>query len=308
MKMRYSNRKILLKHEVIDLANFEVRPKATDFDLERYYDEFTNHAPEIRDYFEEQNAFQTALDDISGRKRPLLIARDHNAPFLWTLRSSYSSAIFGDPKKRRLHPEHFVVAHCIVNIPHSKKGKEIEVADGQTTDYPIRQDITELFEKHPRYEGIIEVGNDDSQPATKATTFHESLHYLIMQYQARTGRRFVDTIASKFESDEDKRITEDIMHERAVEILTDKLLTHDSDAQFENRYQVHKLVTKKRYLIEAASIVPLGPLAIYLYQANPYLLPTLLIPGRLRDYYFLKEKEKLRESLLQQIDYPKFKI
>ncbi|MEM4244599.1 MAG: hypothetical protein QW404_01810 [Candidatus Nanoarchaeia archaeon] len=41
---------------------------------------------------------------------------------------------------------------------------------------------------------------------------------------------------------------------------------------------------------------------------NPYLIPTIFIPGRIRDYTMKKYKEGKKEELTKPIEYPKFEL
>ena len=47
--MKISQGKIRLENKVIDLSNFQVRPKITEEDLERNYDSFISHIHEAGD-------------------------------------------------------------------------------------------------------------------------------------------------------------------------------------------------------------------------------------------------------------------
>jgi hypothetical protein len=303
--IRISQGKIRLENKVIDLSQFEVRPKVTEEDLEKYYDSFVNHAGEIGDYFEDRGAFDKAMSDATKDKRPKLVVRETKYPFMWGFRTSFMPFDFLKPSTRRLHDDYFMVAHCITKIPSKKKIQEGEVQ--KPLDEKLRDDISEKFKQYPEYEGIIEIPNDRTQPETKSTTFHESLHYLIIRYQAETGRDFINAFIREDLAPLEKYQAESIIHERAVEILTDKLLAHDPDAQFENRWLHYSLNDGFRHLTMGVSAIATGVL-IGTSISHPYLLPFALVPNRIRDYANIKHKKSKREELLKPIEYPQFKI
>ena len=303
MRLSMSQGKIRLEKKVIDLSRFEIRSRIINSDVERYYSEFIEHAEEIGDYFEDRYAFDVVLRDASKEKRPKLVPRNPKYPFMWAFRASFMPFDFLRPSTRRLHDKYFMTAHCITAIPIKTKSKEGE----KPLDERLREDITEKFKQYPEYEGIIEIPNDRTQAETKSTTFHESLHYVIMRYRAKTGRNFVNTFIREDLSQLEKYQTEQAIHERAVEILTDKLLVHDPDAQFENRWLHYSLDDNLRILTIGSSAIATGLLLGYSIT-QPYLLPLALVPGRIKDYAIKKHKKSKRVEILKPIEYPKFKI
>ncbi len=217
---------------------------------------------------------------------------------------------FLNPSERRLHDPYFIVAHCMAMIP-SKNKTEI-MSEGDNSEKPLdeklRSDIEERFKQHPGYEGIIEVFDDRNQAETKATTFHESLHYLILRYQTETGRNFVDTFVINGVSQLERYQAEYLIHERVVGILTDKLLVHDQDALFESRWPAYSLSnSKSRFWANTPSSF-LNGLILGFSVANPYLLPLALVPGRVRDFALEKYKQSKKEELTKPAEYPEFKI
>lgn len=305
MRINISQGKIRLENKVIDLSTFQVRPKITEQDLERDYDSFIAHVSEIGDYFEDTSAFDRAVNDASHDKRPKLIARETKHPFMWEFRTSFMPFDFLRPSTRRLHDDYFMVAHCITRIPSKVKTQEGE--KGKPLDEKLREDISEKFKQYPEYEGIIEIPNDRTQAETKSTTFHEALHYAIIRYHAETGRNFVNAFIKEELPQLIKYQTEQAIHERAVEILTDKLLNHDPDAQFENRWLHYSLNDGFRFMVGTASAIATGVL-IGTSISNPYLLPIALVPGRIRDYAIDRHRKSKREEILKPIEYPRFKI
>lgn len=303
--MRISQGKIKLEKRVIDLSAFQIRPKITDQDLERYYNGFIEHAEEIKDYFEDTAAFYRAFNDASHDKRPKLIARETKYPFMWAFRPSFMPFDFLKPSTRRLHDDYFMVAHCITRITSEKSTEESE--SQKPLDEKLLEDISEKFKQYPDYEGIIEIPNDGTQPETKFMTFHEALHYIIKRYCAETRRNFVNTFIREDLPQLEKYQAEQAIHEGAVEILTDKLLTHDADAQFENRWLHYSLNNGFRHLTMGVSAIATG-VVIGCSITNPYLLPLALIPGRLRDLAVKKYKQSKKEEILKPVKYPEFKL
>lgn len=297
-----SQGKIRLENKVLDLATFQVRPKTTEHNLETYYNSFIEHAEEIKDYFEDRNAFDVALRDASKEKRPKLIPRDTKYPFMWAFRTAFMPFDFLMPSKRRLHDKYFMTAHCITSVPIKTKPEEEKHLDER-----LREDIAEKFKQYPGYEGIIEIPNDKTRAETKSTTFHEALHYVVIRYHAETGRNFVNAFIREELPPLEKYQAEQTIHERIVEILTDKLLTHDSDAQFENRWIHYSLNEGFRHLAMGASGIATGVL-IGTSISHPYLLPLAFVPGRVRDYAINRNKRSKKEEILKPIEYPNFKI
>ena len=303
--MKISQGKIRLENKIVDLSTFQIRPNITEQDLERDYDSFITHVQEIGDYFEDTSAFDRAVNDASHDKRPKLVARETKYPFMWVFRTSFMPFDFLKPSTRRLHDDYFMVAHCITKIPSKKRTEEGKSQN--PLDDKLRDDITEKFKQYPEYEGIIEIPNDRTQPETKSTTFHEALHYVIIRYHAETGRNFVNAFIREDLPQLEKYQAEQAIHERAVEILTDKLLTHDPDAQFENRWFHYSLNDGFKHLAMGASAIAIGVL-IGTFISHPYLLPLALVPGRVRDYAVNRHRNSKREEVLRPVEYPKFKI
>jgi len=303
--IKLSQGKIKLENVLLDLSTLDVRQKVSEQDLESYYDSFIDHVEEAVDYFEDRRAFDIAVRDASEEKRPKLVPREPKYPFLYEFRTSFMPFDFLRPSKRRLHDDYFMAGHCITAVPKKKssessKGKE-------PLDMRLREDIAEKFKQYPGYEGIIEIPNDRTIPETKSTTFHEALHYVIIRYQAETGRNFVNAFIKEELSQLEKYQAEHAIYERTVEILTDKLLTHDSDAQFETRWLHYSMNDGFRHLVMATSAIAIG-LLLGTSISRPYLLPVALIPGRIRDYAVNKHKQSKREEILKPIEYPQFKI
>ena len=155
--MRISGGKIRLENLVLDYSNFETYPKTTEKDLESHYDSFIEHTPEIQDYFENQEAFNKAVNDAAGDKRPKLVARETKYPFMWIFRTSFMPFDFLRPKTRRLNDDYFIVAHCITEIPIKKESSEEKE---ESLDIKLKEDLREKFKQYSNYEGILEIPND----------------------------------------------------------------------------------------------------------------------------------------------------
>ncbi|MBI2452401.1 hypothetical protein HYV50_04985 [Candidatus Pacearchaeota archaeon] len=302
--IKISQGKIKLDNVLLDLSTFGVRPKVTEKDLETYYDSFVDHIEEAGDYFEDRNSFNRAVKDSADEKRPKLVPREPKYPFMWRFRTSFMPFDFLRPTKRRLHDKYFLAAHCVTKISN----KKIVVKENhKPLDEKLQEDIEEKFKQYPEYEGIIEIPNDRTQPETKSITFHEALHYVIFRYRAETGRNFVNTFIKEDLPELEKYQAEHAMHERVVEILTDKLLTHDPDAQFETRWLHYSINDGVKYLAMGASAIAMGIL-LGTSITRPYLLPLALVPGRIRDYTIKKYKQSKRDEILKPSEYPNFKI
>lgn len=304
--VRISQGKIRLEDRIIDLSKFEVRKKVSERDLETYYASFLDHIDEARDYFEDENAFDKAVSDAAGAKKPKLVAREPKYPFMYPFRILSTALDILRPSKRRLNDDYFTEGHCITDIP----GKRSLESDTQAkpVDMELRRDIVEKFKQYPGYEGIIEIPNDRTAHQTKSTTFHEALHYIINRYQAETGRRFVKTFARGELSPVEKYQAEHNLHERAVEILTDKLLVHDPEAQFETRWLHHSMENRFNDVANMVSAMSTMLTIGFTAFGAPYLLPLALVPGRVRDYAINRHKQSKKGEMLKPVEYPKFKI
>ncbi|MHA1865247.1 MAG: hypothetical protein ACTSWZ_01965, partial [Candidatus Heimdallarchaeaceae archaeon] len=138
-----SQGKIRLENKVADLANFQIRPKATEQNIETYYDDFISHAEEAGDYFEDRKAFDRALRDASKEKRPKFVPRNPKYPFMWAFRTTFMPFDFLRPSKRRLHDGYFMAAYCITAVP--KRNGEKAREEEEPLDIRLREDIAEKF-------------------------------------------------------------------------------------------------------------------------------------------------------------------
>jgi hypothetical protein len=304
--MKISNGKIRLKNKVIDLSSLEIRQKSTEKDLENYYNSFISRVPEIEGYFQDTFSFNKAVEEASQTKRPKLVARETKYPFLWGSRSQFSPFSFFEPATRRLNDDYFTTAQCIVSMPLDKKTVTGQIE--KPLDELLRADISEKFKKYVGYEGILEIPNDRNIAATKALTFHEALHYVIIRYLGKTGRSFANTFGGQNLSPLEKYQLENIAHERSVEILTDKLLSHDSDAQFENRWTHYSQNDNVINFANLSSALATGILGGTLLVSNPYLLPLAILPSRIKDYALKEYRNSKKQKVLTPISYPEFKI
>ncbi len=302
--IRFSQGKLILEKRVIDLSTFEVRPKITEQDLERDYDSFILRVREVGDYFEDASSFDRAIIDAADEKRPKLIARETRYPFLWAFRTKFMPFDFLRPSTRRLHDNYFMVAHCMSNIPRKTEPEDRE----KPLDEKLRGDITEKFKRYPGYEGIIEIPNDETQAKAKANLFHEATHYILGRYLAETGRSFVKTFIREDLPQLEKYQAEHAMQEHAVDMLSDKLLVHDSEALFEARWPSYCLYD----IGFTATVRSISALATALLLgcsvSCPYLLPLAIIPVTTGNLALKKHKETKKEEILTPFEYPRFKI
>ncbi len=297
----WSRDTIGLENKVIDLARLEIRPRVSEEDLEKQYDEFIERLETIKDYFEEQDAFKQAREEALREKRPKLIPRNPRYPSLFNLSQLESNFGFLHPEKRRHNDKYFTAGRCMVNL----KDKATELERENFVNPKFQQDLKDKFAQYPGYEGIIEIQNNKTLSEVKSITFHESLHYVIFRYLANTGRRFA--VNEKDLSDRDKYICEHMLHERAVVILTDKLLAYDQNALFESRWLYYRMDAVNQGIMAAwgLSMISLGFIA---GSVSPYLFSLIFIPGRIEAIARQKYKESKREEVLKPLEHPKFKI
>ena len=294
---------IKLEDKVIDLSSFQIRSKVTESDLEAYYDSIFGYIHEISDYFEDQNAFNKAIIDSNNSKRPKLISRQLKYPFLWELRPSMAPLNIFRPATRRLHGKYFFGPQCLIKISKQEPAQYIE----KPLDFRLHEDIEEKFKQYPNYEAIIEIPNDSNSHLAKSSTYHEALHYIIARYQVESGRDFTTINVQQNLSKLDKYALKHLTNELIVECLTDKLLCHDPDAQFEARWPIYSFHNGFRHITAAVSGITIG-LIIGASIYNPYLLPLILAPERIRDSILYQYKQSKKTDLLQEIEYPQFKL
>jgi len=296
--IKYSRGKIRLENKILDLSNFDYRHKITEQDLNNYYDCFINHAEEISEHFEDKFAFEKSLNDASNEKRPKLIAREPKYPSFFNL-NDFNLFNYFKPS-RRLNDNYFYIPHCMVSIPSKVKYDE-ELGAG------LRKDIREKFNHFQDYEGIIEIPNDYNPLKTKTVLFHESLHYLIARYQAETRRQFIDQCYENDFSSEEKYEAEAYLNETVVEFLTDKLLIHDSDAQYETRWSSYEINSAHNIYVKMFSGMATALLFGFSFH-EPLLFPTIIIPGRIKNYLINKHKNSMKEKIMQPMDYSEIRI
>ncbi len=292
--MKYLRGKIKLEDKIINIKEFTIYPKTKDSDLETLYDEFISYTPEIREYFAETNAFDKIIEEIKGEKRPKLIAREPTRiPISHYLNPSSPFKDLLYPDKKKYSDKYFFNAHCIINFMSAEQ-REIEMKNEEKNDKDIF--FCEKFKNYPNYNCIIEIPNDEDRNKTKRLLFHEGIHYLNHRYRIDTKRSI-----GKFtnQSDLEKYRTEHALDEFIVEAFEDFLLRHDKDALFESRYDQY--IRHSSGGIEnlpnfASAIATAAP--FFFAFSKPYLLPLVFVPGRIKDYWIKKRKEKIKPRLL----------
>ncbi|MFH1210645.1 MAG: hypothetical protein V1645_01895 [archaeon] len=300
-----SDGKIRLEKIVIDLSEFKIRRKTTEEDLERHYDSFIEHLGEIKHHFEDKKIFEKCTKDVASEKKPKLISREVKYPFLWFFRNVDKTHDYLNPEKRRLNDRYFTAPQCTVCMSTGVTKSEKK---GVSLDERLKEDIEQKFLQYLGYEGIIEIPNDMNQAETKESTFHESVHYFILRYVKERKTDFVNIFVKKDISELDWYNAHHIIQENITEILSDEMLVHDKDALFEGRWLNYLTQRGRlRQIIMGASAFAMGILTAASIT-RPYLMPTILLPGRIRDYSLKKYKESKREELIKPVNYPEFKI
>lgn len=283
---------------VLDLDELKIRKRTTDEDVETYYRACIERIGErCRDYFEDQEAFDTVLNELLNGKRPELIAREPVYPNPLNLAHSRRSLeAMLDPRKR-IKDKCFYAPHLMIPLPISEDSPFSKLVD--------KSDDLDLVSKGtpPR----IEIPNDRSQPYAEGATTHETLHYFIIQYQLASGRLFTD--GKEFDSKEQRDLVEKFIHERAVEELTDVLLEDNEDALFEDRWGRYRLMhyTPDMGKMASSFLTPLIAVGCITYD-KPELLPLALIPGALRRIFSKRRRNRIKEELVKPVERKVFKI
>ena len=224
--------RIGLETKVIDLFKHEIRPRATEQDLQRYYDECIMRLGDYADHFADQSALKRTLEQALTSRRAVLEAKDPLYPPRSKFAEHHSKRL-----QHALYPDdtslgddgYFYLGRGFLSVPSDSligKLRESFVQD------PKRKGMNR------GYEVRLLIPNDRAPAETKAQLFHEALHYLIILYQIEAKRLFTGDASVEFTKA--RYESEVLMQERVVQYLTDLLLEDDKDALFANRHDVQK--------------------------------------------------------------------
>jgi len=290
-----------LETKILDFEKVRIRPKITDEDVKAYYQEcIAKIGKRCKDYFEDQEAFNTVLDETLNGKKPELIARESVYPNPLNLvcsRRLLESIL--DPNPSITQSRYFYSPHLIIPLPVSRDSPFSKLIDQS-------KDIVHAPKgAKPR----IEIPNDYTLPKAKGATFHETLHYFIIQYQLASGRLFTDRL--NFAPTGERALAEKLIHERAVEELTDILLEDDEEALFQDRWVRFQFVNPQSgpELWKTVSISTTLGIGIYCLLADkPQYLPLVIIPAITRRVLLRKYKNSIRKRLIKPVERTLFKI
>jgi len=287
-----------LEKNVIDLKQWETRPRVTEEDLQRYHDECLGKLAGHQEYFEDEQAFTEVLEEIRYKKRPELVARESVYPGFFNhthsfnaLQSIFEKGYYTEDDK------YFYVPRCSLPIRLSQ-------------DSPYRkliEDSDERIHKEPcEMQPKIEIPNDSNQAQAKASLFHEALHHVITNYQIKSGR--LVTEEGDYSSKKERYVAERFIHEHVIEELTDVLLEDDKEALFARRWIEYEVIhAHEKAFSTMSTAIPCGIL-LGLGLSYPWLLPFAAIPPILKNILYNRYKDSKKEELTQIRERKAFKL
>ncbi len=258
-----------LENKVIDLSKREIRPKVTEQELEIYYEECIRKFSTYSEYFEDQKAFKKTINDSLNNK-PRLLAREPKYPGLFSFWYWLSPRDEFWQESKKLREKYFFAG------------------------------------RYSFAEKRIEIPNDRTKGETKATTYHETLHHIILGYCFESNR-----LITKDDADYSKikrNVAEFWTHEGLVNYFTDLLLEDDKEALFYERWLSYKLKNQHIFFL---SITPAALATGFLLGegiSNPELLPLTIVPYIISSYVYDKYKNSKKEKLTEKVERTKFKI
>lgn len=290
-----------LEDKVIDYSNLKIRRRATEGELRKYYDQCIDKLEDISEYFVDQEALKKVNQDILSSKAPKLVARDSVYPGLFNVK--YHTQILDNllnPEKAVEESKYFYVPECRTVIP---------LKEGSPFMKLMEEPDPEQEREGKKPENAIIIPNDRTKAKTKGHTFHETLHYVILNYQIETGWLFTED--GKFKKRKDRHIAENFMHEAVVEELTDILLEDDEEALFALRWDRHELFDRSVNSVKALSVFISGGstgLIIGTGFSYPWLLPFLPVPTIIKNKIYQRYKNSKRDEILRPRERKKFEI
>jgi hypothetical protein len=294
--------RIALDDRIIDLTENEIRPRITEPELRGYHDECIKKLETFANHFEDVKAFEKTLEEIKGPKRVNLVARDAHYPGLFNTKHLDKSieSLF-NPEKIEDVSKFFYSSQYIAIIPTKNNPFVVFYDDPEKA-------MNKISQEECKRQGLpkIEIPNDRTRAEAKGSTFHETLHHVIVNYQINSGRLI--TKEGGWKTKEDRRAAESLMQEDIVMYLTDILLEDDKDALFEQRWQLHELNHPgAEIIIDLAMLLP----AAYIVGTNimnPKWIPLALIPLATKPYAYGKYKKSKKEEFTKPMEKAEFKI
>ncbi|MCK4634787.1 MAG: hypothetical protein KAT37_02850 [Candidatus Aenigmarchaeota archaeon] len=283
-----------LKDSVIDLNRLEKRPRITNEDVERYYDECLDNLDKISNDFSDKKVLKEIGKEYMEDKRPEFIARDPVYPRIFS-RKIHDDLDFFDSSPAE-EDKYF----------HSAKGISSILLD-KNSPYLKIYDKTKRKAKGTVYghEAII-IPNDRTHVETKGRVYHETTHMILKDYLIRTNRLL--TKDEENVSKHERYVVEMKFQEAVVNNLTDIMLEDDKEALFESRwidYIVDRPGINRIALTAAAISTGLVTGISFFRPALVLMIPVPVIITRFAyDYY----KEYKREELIKPVIRKNFMI
>ena len=298
----WSHGLIGLEDKVIDLSRFQIRPKVTEQDIRKHYEDCIDNIDSISEYFSDQEAFKRAKESVLV-EMPKFAPRDPKYPsinpFNIKARREYHKEFLSifDPNASKIREKYFVAACLQIKIPL-----------GGNSPFPKLYNalVKSNHEKTPKksLEAVMCMPNDRTMEETKASTIHETLHYFIVSYQAESGRLL--TQDDKFKDINMRRMVEKFAQENVVEYLNDLLLEHDKEVLFQHRWTRYEVYSSTPTLIKLLSFPSYFLLGLGFSFNN--LLPIAPIPLLLSSAIYHMHKKSKKSEFTQPFKRAQFKI
>ncbi len=272
--------RITLGGKVLDISRKEIRPLTNESDLKKYYNECVSKLEKISPYFEDKESLEKTIEEVRLRNIPHFKAMDLVYPnlfvYLYNFLKKESKHPNPQPHNKSLYKAHYTYLLTIE--------KPFDELYDNPKDEGIEEVPEEKYEDYPR----IEIPNDRTRAETKISTYHETLHHVILLYKMKS-KRLLTNNGEKYPTKKERRIAEYALQEKTTKYLTDRLLEDDKEALFEYRWGKRKyeypLVTSINDVIIFSSIALMLSSMVY-----PRLL--LFVPLPLAGKYYISDKYK----------------
>ncbi len=293
--------RIGLEKLVIDLSRAQVRRRATEADLEKYYAECIKKASQHPEYFANQEAFQRTIDDVLAAKKAKLVAKGPNYVPLWNIKAQKGEIdqFLNNLGNDSSTSKYFYGARIHISWPLGEGSVFAQLVDKGDPNISVTK--VEQW-------ATMEVPNDRTLAETKTSTIHETLHWLITYYQILSGRLMIsrakmDELGTK----KDQRRAHYFAQEGAIEYLTEVLLEDDKETLLEHRWSRYNRRAAWKKVAEFAVPIATGSL-LGLSITNPVLTPLIFAPAAISRICYALYRHAKREELTMPIERVQFKI
>lgn len=308
MKLNLSgwyNGLITLENRVLDLDRLQIRPKLTEEDIKKEYEGCLNNLDVISEYFEDQEAFEKTRNKLIY-ERPKFVPKDPKYPtinpFNFKAQKEYQQEAMSIFNPNKTKPGKYFLAACLqIRIPLKDDSPFLKLHDEEAPQED-QKPVETLEEK-----AIMLIPNDRLYKNAKASIVHESLHYIIVNYQLESKKLITKDEDFISRPKAERKIIESFAQEGIVEYFTDLLLENDKEALFENRWTRYE-PNAIHYKLTDLSRSLFTVLALSQGISYPEILPLAPIFYTASTIAKRKIKSSKKEELIKPRERRKFKI